>query len=50
MKIKNFDATIQMKLQSSLKKEAEKILASKGYSISEYLREKLEELVKEQQN
>lgn len=46
MKIKKYDAYIQVKLPLELKKIAEKKLASMGYSMSEFIREKLEEVVK----
>ena len=47
MKIKKNDATITVKLPSKLKKEAEQKLSEMGYSISEFVREKLREVVEE---
>ena len=45
MRIKKNDAYIQVKLPSELKKEAEQKLSEMGYSISEFVREKLREVV-----
>jgi len=47
LKVKKNDATITIKLPSDLKKEAEKKLAEMGYSMSEFIREKLQEIVDE---
>lgn len=46
MKIKKHDARINIKLPSDLKTNAEEILAKQGYSLSAFIREKLEEIVK----
>jgi antitoxin component of RelBE/YafQ-DinJ toxin-antitoxin module len=45
LKVKKHDAYIQVKLPSELKKAAEKKLSEMGYSISEFVREKLREVV-----
>jgi len=47
LKVKKNDAYIQVKLPSQLKEKAEKKLAEMGYSISEFVREKLREVVEE---
>ena len=47
MKIKKNDAYIQVKLPSELKEKAEKKLAEMGYSMSEFVREKLREVIDE---
>ncbi|HGU6173222.1 TPA: hypothetical protein ACNABL_004795 [Escherichia coli] len=49
MRIKKNDAYIQVKLPSELKKAAEKKLSEMGYSISEFVREKLREVVEEEE-
>jgi|GEM_PF-2911297 len=48
LKIKKHDATITIKLPSELKEKAEKKLADMGYSMSEFIREKLKEIVEEE--
>jgi antitoxin component of RelBE/YafQ-DinJ toxin-antitoxin module len=45
LRIKKNDAYIQVKLPSQLKKKAEQKLSEMGYSISEFVREKLREVV-----
>ena len=45
MRIKKNDAYIQVKLPSELKEKAEKKLAEMGYSMSEFVREKLREVI-----
>ncbi|WP_273702631.1 hypothetical protein [Thermoanaerobacter sp. A7A] len=45
MKIKKNDTTITIKLPCALKKEAEQKLAEMGYSMSEFIREKLQEII-----
>ena len=47
MRIKKNDAYIQVKLPSELKEKAEKKLADMGYSMSEFVREKLREIIDE---
>ena len=47
MKIKKHDTTITIKLPSELKEKAEQKLSEMGYSISEFVREKLKEIVAE---
>ena len=47
MKIKKNDATITVKLPSGLKKEAEQKLAEMVYSMSEFVRKKLREIIEE---
>jgi len=47
LKIKKNDAYIQVKLPSELKEKAEKKLAEMGYSMSEFVREKLREVIDE---
>ena len=47
MRIKKNDAYIQVKLPSELKEKAEKKLADMGYSMSEFVREKLREVIDE---
>jgi len=47
LKIKKNDAYIQVKLPSELKEKAEKKLADMGYSMSEFVREKLREVIDE---
>lgn len=49
LRIKKNDAYIQVKLPSELKKAAEKKLSEMGYSISEFVREKLREVVEEEE-
>lgn len=46
MKILKNDDKLTIKLPSKLKKEAEKKLAEMGYSMSEFIREKLEEVLR----
>lgn len=48
MKIKKHDAQLMIKLPSELKVQAEKKLLEKGLSMSEFIRQKLEEVVREQ--
>jgi len=48
LKVKKYDATITIKLPSELKEKAEQKLAEMGYSISEFVREKLREIVEEE--
>jgi len=47
VRIKKNDAYIQVKLPSQLKEKAEKKLAEMGYSMSEFVREKLKEIIDE---
>ena len=47
MRIKKNDTYIQVKLPSQLKKKAEQKLAEMGYSMSEFIREKLREIIDE---
>jgi len=47
LRIKKNDAYIQVKLPSELKEKAEKKLADMGYSMSEFVREKLREVIDE---
>lgn len=46
VKMKKLDDQINVLIESSLKKEAEKILADEGTNISEYVRECLKKKVK----
>ena len=47
VKIKKENATLQIRLSSQLKKDAEKVLNEKyKKSVSEFIREKLEEIIK----
>lgn len=46
MKVTKFDAKLIVRLPEELKKEAEQILYSKNMTLSEFIRDELEKLVK----
>jgi len=48
LKVKKHDAYIQIKLPSALKEKAEKKLTDIGYPMAEFIREKLKEIVGEE--
>lgn len=45
MKQKKYDDAILVKVQSKMKKDVDIILDARGYSISEFVREKLQEVL-----
>lgn len=47
MKVKNNDFDVHFRCSTALKTAAELKLAAQGFSLSEYLREKLREIIRE---